>query len=185
MRMISEAQRTAMRLGAVMCLLAVPILVFVAVATFPGSSDDEVIWVSEGESEFALPDPGLFGGSTTVYGAGVSDGERPSPADLGCRLLSDDGTERSRAKLSHLTVMTKPTITVDDTTLSPLFEVSHDRGDRVQCDGLDRVTPVGYTASSTFGSSTAIVFMTAASGALVCLVLGVAGVIVLRPRSPA
>lgn len=179
--MLSDAQRMAMRLGAVMCLLAAPILAVVAVTTLPErSSGEEITWVSEGEQEFELPDPGLFGGSSTVYGAVITT-ERPSPADLECRLLSRAGNELSRAKLSALSVVTQPPITVEGTELSPLFEVSYDRGDRVQCDDLGQVTPAAYTASSTFGSSAGVVFVAALGAALTCLVLGVIGVIVLRP----
>lgn len=180
--MLSQAQRVAMRLGALMCLLAVPILAVVAVVTAPDfSADEEIVWVAEGESEFELPEPGLFGGSSTVYGS-VSTSERPSPADLDCRLLSEDGAERSKAKLRGLFTLGQPSITVDGTELSPLFEVSYARGDRVQCADLARVMPAAHTAPSTFGSASGTVFVTAVGGALTCLVVGVVGMVVLRPR---
>lgn len=183
MRIISETQRKVMRAGALVVLLAAPILLVVAASTLPTLlQEDEITWVAEGESEFELADPGLFGSSSTVYGSTTE--VLLGPKDLGCRLLSEDGEERGGAQLSELAVVTKPPITVDGTELSPLFEVSYAKGDRVQCDDLQRVTPVGYTASSTFGSSTAMVLMASLTGVVTCLALGIGAFFAFGPRGP-
>ncbi|WP_110240389.1 hypothetical protein [Nocardioides gilvus] len=182
---LSDFQRKILRAGSLFILLGVPILGVAALSTLPALlSDEKVIRVAEGQSEFELPDRGLFGGSTTVYGS-VTTPERPSPAELGCRLLSEDGDEYNSAKLQGLWTLTMPEITVDGTELSPLFEVAYESGDRVQCDHLDQVAPVGFTAPNAFGSSSGIVFMMAVSGALTCLVVGGVGFFVLSPRGEA
>lgn len=174
---LSLAQRTALRFGAIMCLIAVPVLGIVAVSIVVSSSGDEQLSVVAG-STVTLPDPGLFGRSSVVYGP---TSERPSPSDLGCRLLSDSGEPRSTAKLSHLSVVSKPKMVVDGAEMSPLFSVSHAKGDRVECTDLGSVTPLALSTPSTFGTSAGPVLALAASGALICLVLGVGGLVIVRP----
>lgn len=167
-----NTRRVVVRVFAVLCLIGVPMTGVVAAATLSDLLQDEkIIWVAEGESEFEVPDPGAFGSSSTVWGS--TDEILVSPDELGCRLLSRDGQELSSVHLSHLSVVTTPSITVDGIELSPLFEVSSEaKGNRVHCDNLDEVTPIGYSASPSFGSSTAGVFMMSLLSTLTLLVLG-------------
>jgi hypothetical protein len=180
---LSGAQVTALRLGAVLCLVAVVPLALVALLVDSGDPSGGDLTTVDDPTSYALPDSGLLGGSVTVYGAAADPGVAPS--DLGCTLLSDSGSELSRAKLSELAVVRAgtPAVVVDGARLEPLFEVKdYPDGARLACSDATTVAPLAVSAPSTFGSAALVVRVVAAGGALLFLFVGVVGLLGLRRR---
>lgn len=178
---LSSAQLAVLRLGATLCLVAVVPLALVAILV--GSGPAATVTTVDDPTSFALPDPGLFGGSATVYGH--ADRPSVSPRDLGCVLLNRKGDEANQAKLSELAVLLgEPSpVTVDGQTLQPLFEVkNYPSGATIECSAAAGAEPLAVSEPSTFGGAALAVRITAAAGALLCLVLGGVGWWVLRPR---
>ena len=178
---LSRAQSQALRFGAVMALLGAVVLAWVALTVDSGSTSAAEVTVADDPGSIPLPAPGLFGSSVTVYGA-VERGQG-SPGELGCRLLDDTGHEQSRAKMSELKVLSTDPLTVDGATLQPLFSVrSYPSGSVIECTGTAAAAPIAVSPASTFGSNGLLVRAAAGAGALLFLVVGVAGWFVFRPR---
>ena len=180
---ISHAQATALRFGAVMLILGAVVLAVVAITADTGPVESDDLTVADDPTSIPLPDPGLFGSHVVVYGAGETGSD--GPGALGCRLVDRSGNEQSAAKMSELSVLSDPSVTVDGESLQPLFEVrSYPSGSVVACTAADSVAPVAVSAGSTFGSSGLLVRAAAGGGAVVLLVVGIAGWFVFRPRRP-
>lgn len=178
---LSRAQSQALRFGAVMALLGAVVLAWVALTVDVGDTSPEEVTVADDPSTIPLPAPGLFGSSVTVYGA-VARGQG-SPGELGCRLLDDTGHEQSTAKMSELKVLSTDPITVEGSTLQPLFAVrSYPSGSVLECSGAAAAAPIAVSPASTFGSNALLVRATAGAGALLSGVIGVVGWFVFRPR---
>jgi hypothetical protein len=166
----------------VMLAIAAVVLAGFAVLVPSGSGSQPVATVVADPASFELPKPGTFGGEVVVYGKGAAAGT--SPADLGCRLVSRTGREQSSAKLSSLTVIGDPPVTVDDEQLAPLFAVqSYPSGSRVECDSTGSVEPLAVGGGSTFGGNGGLVRAFAGVGAVTCLVLALVGVALTRRRA--
>lgn len=179
---VSPAQRGMLRFGAVMLLLAAVVLAAVAVLADSGDAADDGVTPVADPAEIALPATGLFGGGVVVYGAVEQPGL--GAEEFGCRLLSSGGREQSAAKMTYLSVLGVPPVSVDGERLQPLFEVSsYTDGSVVACDDLGSVAPVAVTAPSTFGGLGGAVRAFAAGAALLCLALGVGGLVLLRSRT--
>ena len=170
---MTPAQSTTLRVGALLLVLAAVLLAVVAV-TVDTSDPADGLEVVDDPTAIELPRLGLFGGEVTVYGAA----DRPSVAasDLGCRLLSESGSEQSSAKMSHLDVLGQDAAEVDGTAVQPLFSVgSYPSGAVVSCSDADAVTPLAVSRPSTFGDNGAMVRALAASTAVLCLVVALVG----------
>lgn len=177
---LGSAQAAALRFGAVMMVIASVALGVVALTVSGDPGGTRVRPVTDPE-QITLPDPGLFGGGVVVYGAADQPGVPPD--ELGCRLLRSSGTEQSSAKLSDLSVLQTPPVSSQGTRLQPLFEVSsYTDGSVVACDDLASVAPVVVAAPSTFGGLGSQVRALAAAGAAICLVVGLLGLVLLRPQ---
>jgi hypothetical protein len=177
----SAAQRAALTFGAVMLLLAGVVLLPLSFV-LAGQGTPTVSRVDDPTS-IALPQPGLFSGSVTVYGR-VS-GDRPGVRDLGCRLLNRTGSEQPVAKLSDLATISTPPVELDGERLSALFEVrSYAPGSTVECSSATTVAPLAVGGASTFGSAGGAVRLMAFGAGLLCLLLGAAALVVLRRTSP-
>lgn len=180
MRM-SQSQRSTLRLGAVMLLLAAVVLA--AFALFAPSSSGSDVEEVDDPGSIALPSLGLFGGSVMLYGDVPADGVGTSGVD--CTLRTADGSEQSSAKISELAVAGRgDTVELDGTTLRPLLEVrGYPSGSTLACESGSFPQPAAVGSSSTFGSLGGLVRVFAGFMAVVCLVLG--GVALLVLRSPA
>lgn len=173
---LSSAQVTALRIGAVLCLVAVAPLVLVALLVDSGSPSGADARQVADPTSYELPDPGVFGGSVTVYGS--ADAPAVAPSDLGCVLRDADGSELSRAKLSELAVLRAGTssIVVDGARLEPLFEVKdYPDGARLACSDATSVAPIAVSTPTTFGSAALLVRVAAGAGALLFLLVGMGG----------
>ncbi len=178
----SPAQRTALLFGSTMLALAAVVLAGFAILLPSGSGQRPGASVVSDPRSIELPKPGLFGGEVVVYGKGAA--VDTSPADLGCRLVSRTGHEQSSAKLSSLTVIGDPPVTVDGQQLAPLFAVqSYPSGSRVECASTGSVEPLALGGGSTFGGNGALVRALSGVGALACLVLALVGVVITRRRA--
>jgi hypothetical protein len=178
---ISRAQALALRFGAVMLVLAAVVLAVLAITVDSGSVGSDDLTVVDDPTSFDLPDPGLFGSHVVVYGAGRTGGAGPEA--LGCRLLDRSGHAQSAAKMSELSVLSDPSVTVDGQDLRPLFAVrSYPSGSVVECSDAATVAPLAVSSGSTFGSAGLLVRAVAGGAAVVCLLLGVVGWFVFRPR---
>jgi hypothetical protein len=128
-------------------------------------------------ASFALPAPGLLGGTATVYGTTPGADAR----ELGCRLLSKGGQEQSRAKLSSLRAAREEVVTLDGTTFHPLFTVSSwPTGARIECADAAPAGRLALGSPSTFGGLTGTVRLLALTAGVLCLVLGPAALVALR-----
>lgn len=180
--MISSSQRSALRLGAVMILLAG--LVSLAVAVFAGGGSAAPPTVVADATRIELPEPGFFGGSVLVYGDVPADAD-VSSKDLGCALVNERGREQSSAKLSEIAALTADPISIDGKTLQPLFRVkSYARGSRLECSTASSATPMAISGSQSFGGMGLLVRVLAGGFALVCFVFGGVAWVLLRPRRP-
>ena len=178
---ISDNQRTALRLGAVMLLLVSVVLAVTAFRVDSSEPSAGELTLVEGDDVIELPRTGAFGGQVVVYGATDRAGVRA--AELGCRLLTSSGDELSRAKLSHLSQLGRPGIELDGETLRPLFTVRNPPpGAVVECTSASAVAPLAVATPSTFGALGGLVRAVAAVGAVTTLVLGSVALLVLRRR---
>jgi hypothetical protein len=180
---LSSAQVTVLRLGAVLCLLAVvPLLLVALLLDSSGPSAADLTTVDD-PTAIDLPTPGVLGGSVVVYG--VAEAPSVAPSDLGCVLLDEDGHELSQAKLSELAVLLHdtPAITVDGELLQPLFEVKNYPHDAmIACSDAGSAVPLAVSEPSTFGSAALLVRIAAAGGAVLCLLVGTVGLVAFRHR---
>jgi len=176
---IRPAQRVALRFGAVMALIGAVVLAGFAVL-LDDSAEEEVRAVSD-PSAIALPAPGLFGGSVTVYGAPDSGA---TPSSLGCRLLDRSGHEQSRAKMSELAAVSLDDVTLDGTRLEPLFVVrSYPSGASLECPQATAQHGLAISSGSTFGGNATLVRAVAGAGAVLFLVVALIGFVITRaPR---
>lgn len=180
---ITRAQRSVLRFGAVMCLLGAVALTAAALLVDSGAPGAEEITASGDGTSITLPEAGLFGSRATVYGAGSESSVRP--ADLGCRLLDRDGGEQNAAKMSGLATLGDEPVTVDGEQLRPLFSVTDwTSGSVVECADAGSAAPLAVSAGSTFGNLGGVVRVFSGASAVVLLVLGVAGLLLLRRRAP-
>lgn len=178
---LSEGMRLALRFGAAVLAVAAVVLVVVA-ATVPSRSRDAAPKPVSDPTAIALPKPGLFGGSVTVYGRAERAGVPPS--ELGCRLLSRTGREQSSAKMSDLRVVSAEPVTVDGQQLQPLFSIgSYSSGTTLACTDATVAEPLALGSPSTFAERGGLVRAAAAAGAAVCAVLAVLGFVFTRRRS--
>lgn len=175
---MSPSQRTTLRLGAAMLLLAAAVLA--AFALFAPSSPGSDVEAVEEPDSIALPSVGLFGGSVTLYGDVDAEGVGTSGVD--CTLRTADGSELSSAKVDELAVVgRRDTVELDGTTLRPLLEVSgYPSGATLACEPGSFPQTAAVGASSTFGSLVGLVRGFAGFMAVVCLVLGGVALLVLR-----
>jgi hypothetical protein len=178
---LSPAQVVVLRLGAVLCLVGAVVTTIAAITVDSGSPSSSDVTVVDRPTDVALPDPGLFGSEIVVYGASGDAGVAPS--DLGCRLLSEQGTEQSSAKMSELRVLSTPPITVDGDRLDALFTVGgYPSGATLACTDATSVAPLAISAPSTFGRAGLVVRITAGVATFAFLAVGVGGLLLLRRR---
>lgn len=178
---ISAAQTVVLRLGAVACLIGAVILAVVAVTVDTGSPGSDTVTVTEDPTTIELPDPGLFGSQVVVFG--VSPDAGVAPSDLGCRLLTDSGHEQSVAKMSELRVLGTDPVTVDGQELNALFAVdSYPDGSVLACSAAQAAAPLALSQPSTFGSAGTMVRVAAVLGSVAFFVVGLAGLLLFRPR---
>lgn len=180
---ISAAQRTMLRFGAVMCLVAVLPATLAALLIDSDTSAAEVRRAAD-PAAVALPDLGVFGGSVTVYGR--TGDAVVAPSDLGCVLVDDTGEELNQAKVSHLSPSLRGTssVTVDGEELRPLFEVrSYPDGARLACSDPGAAEPLAVSDPNTFGSAALTVRVVAALAAVMFFAVGTVALLALRrPR---
>jgi hypothetical protein len=177
---LGPALGLTLRVGAVILAFAAVVLVVLAVLVEPSDQPGELDAV-EDPSSIALPRLGLFGGETVLYG--VADGPAVPAADLGCRLLSESGSELSTAKMSQLKVLDRPGAELDGARLEPLFAVSsYPSGSLLACADADDFAPLAVSEPSTFGDNATLVRATALGGAGACVVMAVVGWLVGSPR---
>lgn len=177
--MLTDLQRTFLRLGAVFILLAGLVSVVIAIRP-PGSSRVEPIAVRAGET-VELPPAGLFGRSLALYGNVPQDTDIRS-AQLGCVMHTDDGGRTNPGYLSYLSINSSPAV-VDGRTLQPVMQISrYDTGWTLRCDGpLVSAGQPMYLLSG--HQRTRVVVRVVALGmAVVFFVVGAVGLVLLRPR---
>jgi hypothetical protein len=168
---LSPAQTLTLRVGAVLLSFAAAALVVFALMVDPVESGAELDVVDDPRS-IALPRLGLFGGETVVYG--VAAGPAVPAADLGCRLLSEGGSELSTAKMSHLDVLGRTGAELGSNRLEPLFAVrSYPSGAVLACIDADGFAPLAVAEPSTFGNNAGLVRATAVGAAVACLLVAV------------
>ncbi|MGE9808368.1 MULTISPECIES: hypothetical protein [unclassified Janibacter] len=153
------------------------------VAMFLPARDTASAMAVDGTS-FALPDPGLLGGSVTVYGSQAVEDHHV----LGCRLLSSSGSEQSRARMSALGALSEEPVVLDGVRLVPIFTVSQvSTGERLECAQPEAAGEMAVGAASTFGGLTDGVRLLALTLGVLALGLGLASIIAARllgrPRS--
>ncbi|CAI9415467.1 hypothetical protein [Nocardioides sp. T2.26MG-1] len=181
---INAAQTVALRLGAVACLIGAVILAVVAITVDTGSPGSDGVSVVDDPTAVELPDPGLFGAQVVVFGSSTDNGVAPS--DLGCRLLTDSGHEQSVAKMSELRVLGTDPVTVDGQELRALFAVdSYPDGSVLACSSARAAAPLALSQPSTFGSAGTMVRVAAVLGTVAFFVVGLVGLLLLRPRRAA
>lgn len=179
---MTPAQSTTLRVGSVLLLLAAVVLAVLAftVDTSDPGRDLEAV---DDPTSITLPRLGLFGGEVVVYG--VADGPSVAAADLGCELLSQSGSRQSSAKMSHLDVLGDDSADLDGTTVEPLFSVgSYPSGAVIECSDADGYAPLAVSTPSTFGDNASLVRATAASTAVLCLVVAAVGWVLSSRRRP-
>ena len=129
-----------------------------------------------------LPERPRFGGSLAVYVGTDTLASAQMAEQLACRVRSADGQEVVPTPLSGAGVAALDRRVVDGQALLPLLVVTAGtNGASIMCSGPVAVTdgPVYLLSSS---GSQAMVPMAAFSAASLALVLGVAGMVGLRPE---
>lgn len=176
----SDAGRKAMRLGALFLVVGGLISAVIGFVALRSDPPDDPVRVDVG-TRVSLPTPGLFGGRAILYGQDDTEGQ-PTRQELGCRMITDTGEEGNRAALSHLDALDEDRRVIDGSGLVPLLVVrSYADGWSIECDGAAaRAAQPMYLLKGT--PLVDMVPMAAFSFTALALVLGVAGLIVLRPR---
>jgi hypothetical protein len=169
-----------MRLGALFLIVGGLISAVIGIVALRSDPPDDPVRVDVG-TPVPLPTPGLFGGQAIIYGQDDADGA--TRAELGCRMITDTGEEGNSAALSHLAALGEDRRVINGQGMVPLLVVrSYADGWAIECDGAAaRAAEPMYLLKGT--PLVDMVPMAAFSFTALALVLGVAGSIVLRPRS--
>jgi hypothetical protein len=128
----------------------------------------------------ALPEPGAFGGRVGVYGVPAS-AQWPTPEELGCTLVGAKPGARLAPRVDDVSGPASMDRRVISTVaLAPLLElVPSDAGGSLECSRASSVGPVYVVATSGVQD---LAPMAAFSLASLALVVGGAGLLMLRPE---
>lgn len=139
---LSPRRRLTLRIGGVFLIIGAAVAAIAGVVPrAPASSDP--ITVTPGLPA-NLPSSGFFANRTLLLYGSVQ-GERPTEADLGCRLLDGNGVRTSPSKVSALGALGGKRREVAGVPLDPLVRVrGFDSGWALVCEGdsLERLRPL-------------------------------------------